>query len=64
MQPGVSFFALRGMPEVTAGDDLAAMIRVALAQAGISLRESDLLVVAQKIVSKSEGRRLRLGDAE
>ena len=64
MQPGVGFFALRGMPEVTAGDDLAAMIRVALAQAGISLRESDLLVVAQKIVSKSEGRRLRLGDVE
>jgi len=64
MQPGVGFFALRGMPEVTAGDDLAAMIRVALAQAGISLRESDLLVVAQKIVSKSEGRRLRLADVE
>ena len=52
--------ALPGMPLVRPGDDLAALIRDALAHAGLALAEGDVLVVAQKLVSKAEGRLVRL----
>ncbi len=42
-----------GLPEVRTGDDLAALITAGL---GDPLRDGDVVVVAQKIVSKSEGR--------
>lgn len=49
-------FALGGLPEIAPGDDLGALIEVALAGAGERLQANDIVVVAQKIVSKSEGR--------
>jgi len=52
--------ALPGMPLVRPGDDLAGLIRHALAPAGLSLAAGDVLVVAQKVVSKAEGRLVRL----
>jgi coenzyme F420-0:L-glutamate ligase/coenzyme F420-1:gamma-L-glutamate ligase len=45
-------WALRGMPEVRPGDDLAALIAAA---GGGDLRSGDVLVVAHKVVSKAEG---------
>jgi len=48
--------ALEGLPEIRRGDDLAALIGAALARQGITLRAGDALIVAQKVVSKSEGR--------
>ena len=48
--------ALTGLPEIRRGDDLAALIGDALLSQGITLRDGDALVVAQKVVSKSEGR--------
>ena len=48
--------ALAGLPEIGRGDDLAAIVHAALARAAITLRAGDALVVAQKVVSKSEGR--------
>ena len=48
--------AVLGLPEITAGDDLAAMIAAALGQTGPGLRDGDILVVTSKIVSKAEGR--------
>lgn len=48
--------ALEGLPEIRRGDDLAALIGAALVRQGITLRAGDALIVAQKIVSKSEGR--------
>jgi coenzyme F420-0:L-glutamate ligase/coenzyme F420-1:gamma-L-glutamate ligase len=50
----LSIWPLTGLPEVHAGDDLAAMI--AGASTADPLRDRDVVVVAQKIVSKSEGR--------
>jgi coenzyme F420-0:L-glutamate ligase/coenzyme F420-1:gamma-L-glutamate ligase len=44
------------MPIVAPGDDLASMIMTALVECGEELRQGDVLVVAQKIVSKAEGR--------
>lgn len=52
--------ALPGMPLVKSEDDLSALILDALAQAGIELMDGDILVVAQKIVSKAEGRMVNL----
>lgn len=52
--------ALPGMPLVRPGDDLAALIRAALSRAGLTLEQGDVLVIAQKIVSKAEGRFVRL----
>lgn len=48
--------ALLGLPLVEPGDDLAALIADGLATTGQTLRNGDVLVVAQKIISKSEGR--------
>ena len=44
--------ALPDLPEITAGSDLAALI----AGAGIPMDDGDVVVVAQKVVSKAEGR--------
>jgi coenzyme F420-0:L-glutamate ligase / coenzyme F420-1:gamma-L-glutamate ligase len=52
--------ALPGIPLVQPGDDLAKLIHEALARAGLALAEGDVLVVAQKIVSKAERRLVRL----
>jgi coenzyme F420-0:L-glutamate ligase / coenzyme F420-1:gamma-L-glutamate ligase len=53
--------ALPGIPLVRPGDDLAALIRDALARAGLTLEEGDVVVIAQKVVSKAESRFVRLG---
>ena len=53
----VEIIALPGLPMVRPGDDLAALIRAGLERVGLlPLRAFDVLVVAQKIVSKAEGR--------
>lgn len=51
---------LRGVPLVAPGDDLAAMVLDAIAGKGLSCAEGDVIVLAQKIVSKAEGRLVRL----
>jgi coenzyme F420-0:L-glutamate ligase / coenzyme F420-1:gamma-L-glutamate ligase len=53
---------LPGIPLVRPGDDLAALVLAALAQAQIVLQDGDILVLAQKIVSKAEGRLVNLAD--
>ena len=50
--------------EIRAGDDLAGVLAAALARAGESVRDGDVLVVAQKAVSKAEGRRVELAGVE
>jgi coenzyme F420-0:L-glutamate ligase / coenzyme F420-1:gamma-L-glutamate ligase len=51
---------LRGIPEVRPGADLPRLLEAALAGLQIALRADDVLVVAQKIVSKAEGRLVAL----
>ncbi|MEM9256807.1 MAG: coenzyme F420-0:L-glutamate ligase [Pseudomonadota bacterium] len=53
---------LQGFPLVCPGDDLALLINVSLTTNGLALVAGDVLVLAQKIVSKSEDRYVRLGD--
>jgi coenzyme F420-0:L-glutamate ligase/coenzyme F420-1:gamma-L-glutamate ligase len=47
-----------GLPEITAGDDLATLIAAAV-QAGPGLLDGDILVITSKVVSKAEGRVVR-----
>lgn len=58
----VSLTALTGFPMVEPGDDLAALLIAGLERDGIVPRDQDVLVLAQKIVSKAEGRYVRLCD--
>jgi coenzyme F420-0:L-glutamate ligase/coenzyme F420-1:gamma-L-glutamate ligase len=60
MGPGLLVVGLPGIPEVCEGDDLARLVSAAARQAGSDLLAGDVLVVAQKIVSKAEGRVLSL----
>jgi coenzyme F420-0:L-glutamate ligase/coenzyme F420-1:gamma-L-glutamate ligase len=60
MSAVVSFTALPGIGEVAPGADLAAIAADALVRAGTTIRPRDVLVVAQKIVSKAEDRHVRL----
>lgn len=62
MTARLELFALPGLPMVQAGDDLAALILAGLDRAGQVLRDRDVVVVAQKIVSKAEGRIVDLAD--
>jgi coenzyme F420-0:L-glutamate ligase / coenzyme F420-1:gamma-L-glutamate ligase len=55
----ISAAALPGIPEVVPGDDLGAILAHAAPE---DLRDGDVLVVAQKVVSKAEGRIVRLRD--
>ena len=56
--------ALDGIPTVTSGADLPTLISGAMERTGVTLRDDDLVVVAQKIVSKAEGRLVRLADVQ
>lgn len=56
--------ALPGIPLVRPGDDLAALILAALGRAETALASGDTLVIAQKVVSKAEGRYASLAAVE
>lgn len=57
---GVRLLPVAGICEIEAGQDLATAILVAMASTNAELRPGDILVVAQKVVSKSEGRMVNL----
>ncbi len=57
---GIRARAVSGLPEVRAGDDLAALILAALDGAGIA--DGQVLAIAHKAVSKSEGAVVALAD--
>jgi coenzyme F420-0:L-glutamate ligase/coenzyme F420-1:gamma-L-glutamate ligase len=56
---GFTVFPVTGIPELRVGDDLAALI-----VERIELEQDDIVVVAQKAISKIEGRVVRLDDVE
>ena len=60
MTARLELFALEGFPLVVPGDDLVELIAAALDNNGLQLQPGDVLVIAQKIVSKSEDRYVRL----
>ena len=64
MPTEIRVIGLEGMPEVHEGDDLAAQIIDAAQRQGTSIDSGDVIVVTQKIVSKAEGRVVKLEDIE
>jgi coenzyme F420-0:L-glutamate ligase/coenzyme F420-1:gamma-L-glutamate ligase len=59
--PGcIELISIPGLPEICEGDDLARVIFAAARQARIIFENSDIVVIAQKVVSKAEGRTARL----
>ncbi len=56
MMPKVEIYGLRGIPSIREGDDLGEIITDTAERQGLSIRNGDIIVVTQKIVSKSEGR--------
>ena len=65
MQAGpVTLTPLPGIPIVREGDNVAHLVGDAIDGAGIAPADFDVVVVTQKIVSKADGRRVRLADVE
>ena len=60
---GITVLPLEGIPEIEEGDDLAGLLAEAAGRAG-GFVAGDVLVVAQKAVSKAEGRVVALSDVE
>jgi coenzyme F420-0:L-glutamate ligase / coenzyme F420-1:gamma-L-glutamate ligase len=58
----LSLAALPGLPEVRPGDDLAGLLAAAADRLDDGLRPGDVLAVAHKVVSKAEGRTVRVTD--
>jgi coenzyme F420-0:L-glutamate ligase/coenzyme F420-1:gamma-L-glutamate ligase len=62
--PEIRIIGVPGLREIVAGDDLAGLIARAARESNIDILRGDILVIAQKIVSKAEGRTVRLDSIE
>ena len=60
----LQFIGLENVPMIVPGDDLVSVIEQSLESMGEQLRDDDVLVLAQKIISKSEDRYLDLRTVE
>lgn len=60
----VRVFGVEGIPEVSAGDDLAGMIVAAIAAHRERVVDRDIVVITHKVVSKQEGRVVEVLDEE
>ncbi|MBM4260640.1 MAG: coenzyme F420-0:L-glutamate ligase [Deltaproteobacteria bacterium] len=60
----IELLGVEGLGEIRAGDAVGKIIAEACRNAGIALTDADVVVIAQKIVSKAEGRMVRLADIE
>jgi coenzyme F420-0:L-glutamate ligase/coenzyme F420-1:gamma-L-glutamate ligase len=58
----ISIVSLESLPLVKAGDNLAKIIVETMKNEGISPSDGDIIAIAQKVVSKAEGRIVRLRD--
>jgi len=62
--PSVSLTALTGLPLIEKDDDLGELILTGLTANNIAVETNDVVAVAQKIVSKAEGRLVSLSDVD
>jgi coenzyme F420-0:L-glutamate ligase/coenzyme F420-1:gamma-L-glutamate ligase len=60
----IALMPVLGLPEIREGNDLARLIVEAARRERIAFQSGDILVVAQKVVSKAEGRTARLSTVE
>jgi coenzyme F420-0:L-glutamate ligase/coenzyme F420-1:gamma-L-glutamate ligase len=64
MAKSITYSAVAGIPLIKPGDDLARIIVDALHAEGLPLQSGDVVVIAQKIVSKAEDRYVELSDVQ
>lgn len=64
MLENLTIHPLKHIPLIQAGDNLAALIVEAMSKAGLDAVPGDVLVLAQKIVSKAENRQVKLRDVD
>ena len=57
---GIQVIPLVGIPEIQAGDDVAAAILHAVRSSGIEIAAGEIFVIAHKVISKAEGRMVEL----
>ena len=62
MVPEIRIIGIDGLPEVKPGDDLGGLLIEAATAQRVQMDDGDVLVVAQKVVSKAEGRLVNLED--
>ncbi|MGH7851099.1 MAG: coenzyme F420-0:L-glutamate ligase [Thermodesulfobacteriota bacterium] len=60
----ISIIPIRGIPEIMPGDDLVKIASRAVKDRGLSILDGDIVVFAQKIISKAENRIVRLSEVE
>ncbi|HKG23718.1 MAG TPA: coenzyme F420-0:L-glutamate ligase [Blastocatellia bacterium] len=60
----IEILAVENLPEIQEGDDLASLLARAVRASGLEVAERDVFVIAQKVISKAEGRVVRLGSIE
>ena len=58
----ICIIPLRGIPEVERGSSLARLVIEAATAAEVGISQGDVVAVAQKVVSKAEGRLVRLDE--
>jgi coenzyme F420-0:L-glutamate ligase/coenzyme F420-1:gamma-L-glutamate ligase len=64
MAKSITYFAVAGIPLIKPGDNLARIIVDALHADGLPLQSGDIVVIAQKIVSKAEDRYVELKNVQ
>ncbi len=62
--PAIQILAVPDIPMIQPGDDLPGIIFERAQSANIALEDRDIVVVTQKVVSKAEGRAVRLSEVE
>ncbi len=62
MTTQLTLTAVPRIPHVQPGDNIAGLILDALTTADLTLQDGDILAIAQKIISKAEGRLVRLAE--
>ena len=62
MAAELHIFAVPGIPDITPGAELGALLAEAVTRAGLAIDAGDVFVIAQKIVSKAEGALVRLDE--
>ena len=60
----ITILPIEGIPEVNQGDNLGKLLLKAVSMKDLSLESGDIIVVTQKIVSKSEGQVICLADVK
>lgn len=64
MSASITLTPIPNLPDIQPGDDVAALLLQQLAEAGVTLQKGDILAIAQKIISKAEGRQVNLAEVE